>query len=57
VPARLTRRAFGAGSDTVSVGIANAISDTAIFVGIAKKYFHDAGLNVTTATFASYRRH
>lgn len=45
--------AFGAEPDTVGVGIANAISDTVIFVGIAKNYFHDEGLNVTTSTFAS----
>jgi ABC-type nitrate/sulfonate/bicarbonate transport system substrate-binding protein len=48
-----TLPAFGAEPDAVSVGIANAISDAVIFVGIAKRYFHDEGLTVTTATFAS----
>jgi NitT/TauT family transport system substrate-binding protein len=48
-----TAAARGADLEPVSVGIANAISDSVLFIGIEKGYFRDAGLAVSTAAYTS----
>ncbi|HXF34841.1 MAG TPA: ABC transporter substrate-binding protein [Candidatus Acidoferrales bacterium] len=39
--------------EPVTVGIANSISDTVIFIAVEKGYFRDAGLAVTTTGYTS----
>jgi NitT/TauT family transport system substrate-binding protein len=42
--------------DTVTVGIANSLSDVPFFIGLENGYFHDAGLDVKLTAFDSGAR-